>query len=78
MVKDFISLGNELKPEPRCAPCELFPNFISLGNELKPELTEFHSRLLNDFISLGNELKPELIIESTHCRVKFYIVRKRA
>ena len=35
--QNFISLGNELKPEQPIAMQELKKHFISLGNELKPE-----------------------------------------
>ena len=35
----FISLGNELKPEPLATMTDDLLNFISLGNELKPELS---------------------------------------
>ena len=34
---DFISLGNELKPELAVRGGAVSINFISLGNELKPE-----------------------------------------
>ena len=37
-VYDFISLGNELKPERFMSGRAEIVNFISLGNELKPEL----------------------------------------
>ena len=36
--QDFISLGNELKPELDANLEEVGIHFISLGNELKPEL----------------------------------------
>ena len=34
---NFISLGNELKPEQRVHLAKVDAYFISLGNELKPE-----------------------------------------
>ena len=37
MLKDFISLGNELKPELPWIAAVPIVDFISLGNELKPE-----------------------------------------
>ena len=56
---NFISLGNELKPEPYKLARASKNYFISLGNELKPELAWVPTVLLCYFISLGNELKPE-------------------
>ena len=56
----FISLGNELKPEPAGSLGDLLTDFISLGNELKPEHVARYVTKKIYFISLGNELKPEL------------------
>ena len=61
MSFDFISLGNELKPEQENRVALIDRHFISLGNELKPEPEEEVVRVTNHFISLGNELKPELL-----------------
>ena len=78
MCSYFISLGNELKPEPNMSLRSKDLHFISLGNELKPELMERHGYIISHFISLGNELKPELDVEVRASDLAFYIVRKRA
>ena len=78
MCSYFISLGNELKPEPFGMGCDCVHYFISLGNELKPERSKLYGRKSRNFISLGNELKPELSVESAVGDHQFYIVRKRA
>ena len=78
MIVNFISLGNELKPELKLLIFELVLHFISLGNELKPELSLKFVWNRMHFISLGNELKPEHQGEKGGAIDQFYIVRKRA
>ena len=70
---NFISLGNELKPE--LEPTSMVPSidFISLGNELKPELPWIAAVPIVDFISLGNELKPEHVNAPGDTKMRFYI-----
>ena len=75
---NFISLGNELKPEHIAGAGYDVVNFISLGNELKPEQFKTAEGTGGYFISLGNELKPEPKNRAVTSRVGFYIVRKRA
>ena len=58
-AQDFISLGNELKPELSVGSSKLQHYFISLGNELKPELSDLPCAIPSYFISLGNEPKTE-------------------